>query len=98
MVFSKGRMPSNLKFYINNKELEVVSSYKYLGILFSRSGSFLQTRKYLRDKALKAMYSIIRKSRQNHLSIECQLDMFDKAVIPILTYVCMDQRFGVSKI
>ena len=32
------------------------------------------------------MYSIITKCRFNNLSIECQLDMFDKAVVPILLY------------
>ena len=32
------------------------------------------------------MYSILKKSRINNLSIECQLDLFDKAVVPILLY------------
>ena len=55
-------------------------------LFFSRNASFFETRKYLRDQATKAMYSVIKKSRLNHLSIECQLEMFDKAVVPILLY------------
>lgn len=32
------------------------------------------------------MYAIIKKSRELNLSIDCQLDMFDKMVVPILLY------------
>ncbi|XP_063425362.1 CD109 antigen-like [Mytilus trossulus] len=32
------------------------------------------------------MYAVMEKSRLNNLSIEYQLDMFDKAIVPILTY------------
>ena len=86
MIFSKGRIPENYKFYIQNQEIEIVKNYKYLGILFSRSGSFLATRKYLKEQGIKAMYSVLSKCRANHLSIECQLEMFDKVVVPILLY------------
>ena len=75
-----------VKFYINNEEIEIVKNYKYLGVIFARSGSFLATRKYLQEQAIKAMYSIIKKCRFNNLSIECQLDMFNKAVVLILLY------------
>lgn len=86
MVFTRGRISNNLKFCIENEEIEIVKHYKYLGVIFSRNASFFETRKYLRDQATKAMYSVIKKSRLNHLSIECQLEMFDKAVVPILLY------------
>ena len=43
MIFGKGRQPSNLSFYYNNNEIEIVKEFKYLGILFSRNGSFLST-------------------------------------------------------
>ena len=32
------------------------------------------------------MYSVLKKGRQNNLSIECQLELFDKMVLPILIY------------
>jgi hypothetical protein len=35
-----------------------------------------------------AMYDIIMKGRLHNLSIECQLDLFDKIVKPILLYGC----------
>jgi hypothetical protein len=40
MVFSKGRLPINLNFKINNMELEIVSEFIYLGTMFQRTGSF----------------------------------------------------------
>ena len=42
----KGRLSKNLNLYIDNEEIEIVTNYKYLVIVFSRSGSFLATRKY----------------------------------------------------
>ena len=39
MIFSKGRLPRNQKFYFKNEEIEIVNKYKYLGIFLARSGS-----------------------------------------------------------
>ena len=86
MIFSKGRIANNSKFLIKGEEIEIVKNYKYLGVIFSRSGSFFATRKYLKEQVMKAMYSLINKCRSNHLSVKCQLEMFDKAIVPILLY------------
>ena len=86
LIFSRGRISKHLKFFIRNDEIEIVKDYKYLGVYFSRSGSFLKTRKYLQEKAIKAMYGLLQKCRKNKLSIECQLDMFDRIVLPVLLY------------
>jgi hypothetical protein len=45
---------------------------KYLEVIFST----------------RVMSAIIRKTRELNLSIDCQLDMFDKMVVPILLYGC----------
>jgi hypothetical protein len=34
LIFSKGRMPNNLKFHIDNDEIEIVKDYKYRRIFF----------------------------------------------------------------
>ena len=36
LIFSKGRIPKNLKFHIDNNEIEIVKDYKYLGIVFCK--------------------------------------------------------------
>lgn len=65
-----------------------MSEFKYLGIAFSRSGSFCKVKKHLVEQAQKSMYSIIRKIRLFNLPIEQQFNLFDKVVVPILLYGC----------
>ena len=63
---------------MKNTELEIVKDYKYLGLYFTRTGSFLRTRKYLSEQATKAMYGIVKKCRQNSLNIEFHLYLLTK--------------------
>ena len=67
IVFSKGLTPKK-KFYFHDKVIESVKEYKYLGILFSRSGSFCKAKKHLYEQVQKAMYGVIRKIRQFRMS------------------------------
>ena len=53
----------------NESVVEHVKEFKYLGIVFSRSGSFCKAKKHLCEQAPKAMYGVIRKSRQFNLPI-----------------------------
>jgi hypothetical protein len=47
--------PANLKFTYNNRDLEIVPNFSYLGITFSKSGSFNAAKKDLVNKGTKAM-------------------------------------------
>lgn len=76
------------EFYFRNEIIENVKEFKYLGIVFSRSGSFRKAKTHLCEQAQKAMYGVIRKIRQLNLPVECQLDLFDKVVMPVLLYGC----------
>jgi hypothetical protein len=55
MFFLKGRLPINLNFKINNMELEIVSEFIHLGIMFQRTGSFKKNKVNLAEKASKVM-------------------------------------------
>jgi hypothetical protein len=46
------------------------------------------TKKNLADKALKAMYEVLKMGIMYKLSIQCLLDLFDKMIKPILLYGC----------
>ena len=46
----------------------------------------VKQKKHLYEQAQKAMYGIIRKIREFKLPIECQFDLFDKVVVPVLLY------------
>ena len=75
-------------FTFNDDRIEVVSEYKYLGVLFSRSGSFLTIKKHIAKQATKAMFHILKKARALLLPIYKQLELFDKTIKPILLYGC----------
>lgn len=77
-----------MKFNFDGKEIDLVNEFTYLGVLFTRSGSFLKAKKYNAEKATRAMYDILRKGRLHNLSLECQLHLFDKVIQPILLYGC----------
>ena len=88
VVFGKGRQPQNLHFVYDRNDIEIVDTFKYLGVFFNRTGSYNYHIKQSYDKALKAMYSVITKCRNHNLSIDCQMDLFDKIVKPIILYGC----------
>ena len=98
LVFSNGRLPANLKFTYNNRDLEIVPNDSYLGITFSKSGSFNTSIKDLVNKGTKAMYEVLKKGRIHNLSIQCQLDIFYETVKPILLYGCETWGFGKNDI
>ena len=85
MFFSKGRLPINLNFKMNNMELEIVGEFIYLDTMFQRKGSFKKNKINFAEKASKAMYDILNKGRVHTLSVSV-LDLFDKIIIPMLTY------------
>ena len=95
LVFSSGRPLANLHFYLDGSEIEIVNDFNYLGILFSRTGNFNKAVQKQAEKATKAMYEVLKRGRVHNLSIECQLELFDKMVKPILLYG--SEVWGFSK-
>jgi hypothetical protein len=55
VVFSIGRLPRNLIFNYNGTNIEIVKDFDYLGIYFSRTGSFKVFKNHLSEKAIKVM-------------------------------------------
>ena len=78
--------------------MEIVPIFFYLGITFSKSGSFNTSIKDLVNKGKKTMYEVLKKGRIHNLSIQCQLDIFYETVKPILLYGCETWGFGKSDI
>ena len=88
IIFSGGRLPQNINFIYDGNALEIVNELTYLGLNFSRTGSFMSAKKILVRKANKAMYEVLKKGRLHNLSVKSQYDLFDKIVKPILLYGC----------
>ena len=94
LVFGFGRLQENLKFSYKNEDIEIVKQFNYLGVIFTKTCNFDLTKKHLADKALKAMYEVIKLGRFYKLPIKIQLELFDKMVKPILLYGCEVWGFG----
>ena len=89
VVFGKRKFdPTKFTFKFNGSELELVHSYKYLGLTVSYNGSFKMGVQELTKQASRAMYALLAKCRSLALPIDIQLYLFDTLVKPILLYGC----------
>ena len=94
VVFRKGGVISqNLHWYYDGKEIEIVNTFNYLGVIFSCGGSFMQNAKYLADKALKAMHSLFDITKDVDTPVNIMLQLFDSLVVSILNYGCESWGF-----
>ena len=94
VIFSRGRIPKNIFLY-REAPIEIVNEFKYLGVIMSRSGFFKSAKTHLTKQASKAMYGVLRKIRYFNLPVDCQIDLFDKVISPILLYGC--EVWGLRK-
>ena len=93
MVFGERiKKAHNIRIY--QRILEEVDTFKYLGVLFSKTRSFFKTKQHVAEQARKAMFSLLRKIRYLDLPIDCQINLFDSTILPILTYGCEIWGFG----
>ena len=60
VIFGRGRPNENLHLFFENNEIIIVSEYKYLGIILSRSGSFRSNKKYIAEQANKALFTLFK--------------------------------------
>ena len=99
MVFRRGGiLPRDMKFYYNNIELSIVSTFSYLGIVFSTGGSFSECHKTLAGQALKAIFKLnIYLYNFTNITPRHRLELFDKFVTPILNYGSEVWSFGQVK-
>jgi hypothetical protein len=88
VFFSKGKTPNNLKLNFNGKQLEIADEFNYLGVLLTTNGNFNKSKMFAVNKGTKAMYEVLKLGRIYSLSINCQLNLLDKMVKPILLYGC----------
>ena len=55
LIFSKGRQTGELQFRYDDKSIETVTNFNYLGITLSRTGSFkLQCINYLKKQKIRS--------------------------------------------
>ena len=88
VVVFGARKTNSFHFKLGDQNIEITDRYKYLGIYFSQSRSFLNARKHIAEQAKKAMHFLFCRINNLNLPIDLQLKLFDHTVVPILTYSC----------
>ena len=90
MVFRKGGLlPRNLVFYYNGHQLEIIKSFKYLGIVFTVGASFAEAQNTLAGQAQKAIFKLNKYLYKfTYITPKHNLELFDKLITPILNYGC----------
>ena len=86
VIFSRGKLRIVPHFVFGNDQVEVVGDFRYLGITFNFNNKFNKCKSYLHDQASRAMFSLIQKAKKFQLPVDIMLELFDKLVMPILTY------------
>ena len=89
MVFNgKGPEIPNWRPSIHDRDIEMVSSYCYLGIIISSTGKFRQATDSLYRKGLGAYFSLRSTIDRRFVDASCLNKLFNTLVKPILLYGC----------
>lgn len=86
IIVFNSRSNARLQFKMGNNIIKITDKYKYLGVIFSKSGSFLNARKHVVEQSKKAMHLLLTRVNNLDLPIDLQLKLFDNTVLPILLY------------
>ena len=86
VVFGARKYKGKTVFKYEDSQIEIVDEFKYLGVIFSFNGMFKTCRKFLYGQAQKAMFSLLCKCRKFNLPLKVCLELFDRLIVPILTY------------
>ena len=86
LIFEKNNRHTNYDFYLYGEKLEVVTSFKYLGVYFFKNGNWHRTQKCIAEHASKAMHRLfsIFNSYEFKTNEKCRL--FDSLVSSVLNY------------
>ena len=85
MIFERGRHTRH-DFILNNTIIEVVESFKYLGIHFFKNGNWNRTQKRLANHASFALHNLFSLFNQVELPISQKCKLFDTLISSILNY------------
>ena len=86
MIFGS-RNDKKFRFFIGEVEIDIVDSYQFLGIVFSKSGSFLKAKNHIVQQANKAMFLLLTRIQNLNLPLDLQLKLFDHTVMHANTHL-----------
>ena len=99
MVFRNGGIvKANEKVYYNGERIKTVSYYKYLGLIMSTRLSWTPAQKTLSQQSEKCMNFIRTINYECNFSFTTSNEIFNKCIIPIVTYASEVWGPYVSKV
>ena len=88
LIFRKGRLQRNIHFTYTGTDIEIVSEFNYLCLVFSCGGAFAKATNMLSSKAVKAMNGLFANVKYIDVPVKTIFNLFDSLVAPILNYAC----------
>ena len=88
VVFSRGKIRNLPKLKYDGQDLEVVFQFPYLGITLNYNGKMKKAISDRIDLAKKAAFCLITKAKNLMLPLDIVIELFEKAVVPVLCYGC----------
>ena len=90
LVFNRsGRLlKESHNFILDVRAVTSAKSYCYLGVTFSLTGSFKATQNILRQKGLRAYFSLKKSIDLYAINKEAVTRLFDSLVLPVVSYSC----------
>ena len=98
VIFSRGKVRRFPDFSIGAEKLEVVYDFLYLGLRLNYNNRMFVAQRDLYDRASRAMFALLKKAKSLMLPVDLVIDLFDKTILPILTYGCEIWGFEMSDI
>ena len=87
VIFGKeSELNTNLNFLLDNKPVEIVDSYCYLGIILHKSGKLTPAINDLKNKSMRAFFGLKRTVNRSKLSFRSLATLFDSLIKPIVLY------------
>ena len=96
IIFSRGKVRNIPNFTYGNDPIDVVFEYTYLGIRFKFNGEFDVAISKRIELARIAMFSLVQKSNRLGLTLQTQIELFEKTVLPVALYGC--EIWGASNL
>ena len=86
-IFGEYCQKWKLKVNVEKNKIFIFSRVRPLeDIHFSLNGSEIEIVNEFNYLGIQAMYEVLKRGRTHSLSVECQLELFDKMVKPMLLY------------
>lgn len=86
IIFTRTDPKVPILFNCGTHMIESVDQYKYLGVIFHKSGKFLQTQEHLAKQANKASHALRRLIRGREMKVTTMMQLFYTLVAPVSTY------------